>query len=66
MCLLGGIAKIKNYHDKKEIVEYVYEKPEGINNPEIKALKEYVKIDFEIPGCPINKEEFLRVIEALI
>lgn len=63
---LGGIAKIKNYSDKKKIINYVYKKPQGIDNPKIKPLKEYVKVDLEIPGCPINKEEFLRIIKELL
>lgn len=63
---LGGIAKIKNYSDKKKIINYVYKKQRGIDNPDIRPLKEYVKVDFEIPGCPINKEEFLRVIEGFL
>src|SRR4030043_2170942 len=56
---LGGIAKIKNYKDKNEVINYVYEKPEKINNSDVKPLKEYVKVNLEIPGCPMNNEEFL-------
>ncbi|HDZ54089.1 MAG TPA: NADH:ubiquinone oxidoreductase [Candidatus Nealsonbacteria bacterium] len=63
---LGGIAKIKNYSDKKKIIDYVYKKPQGIDNPDVRALKEHVKVDFEIPGCPINKEEFIRIMEEYI
>ena len=63
---LGGIAKIKNYKDKNTVVNYVYQKPQDIDNPDIKPLKEYVKVDLEIPGCPMNNEEFLRIIEDFI
>jgi len=63
---LGGIAEIKNYQDKNERMRYVYKNIEGINNPDIKPLSFYVKVDFEIPGCPISGEEFLRVAESLI
>jgi len=63
---LGGIAKIKNYLDKNEVIRKVYEKPDGIDNPDIRPLKEYVKVDLEIPGCPINKEEFLRLMKEFI
>lgn len=64
--VLGGIAEIKNYQDKFERMRYVYKNIEGINNPDIKPISHYVKVDFEIPGCPINNEEFLRVSESLI
>lgn len=63
---LGGIAKIKNYKDKNKVINYVYKKPEEIDNPEVKPLKEYVKVDLEIPGCPINKEEFLRIMKEFL
>lgn len=63
---LGGIAKIKNYKDKNKVINYVYEKPQDIDNPDIKPLKEYVKVDLEIPGCPMNKEEFLRIMEEFV
>jgi len=63
---LGGIAEIKNYQDKHERLRYVYQNFEGINNPDIKPLSHYVAVDMEIPGCPINKEEFLQVAKNLI
>lgn len=63
---LGGIARIKDSKNKKEVINYVYEKPGGIDNPDVRPLKEYVKVDFEIPGCPINREEFLRIIKEFI
>lgn len=63
---LGGIAEIKNYQDKKERMRYVYKNFENINNPDIKPLSHYVQVDFEVPGCPINKEEFLQFAKNLI
>lgn len=63
---LGGIAEIKNYQNKSERLKYVYKNVESINNPDIKPLSHYVKVDFELKGCPINKEEFLRVAKQII
>ncbi|MFH0852745.1 MAG: hypothetical protein V1845_04070 [bacterium] len=63
---LGGIAELKNYQDKNERLRYVYKNVEGIENPDIKPVKHYVKVDLEIPGCPINKEEFLWAVKELI
>jgi len=33
---------------------------------EPKGLSEYVKVDIEVPGCPIEKEEIFRVITSLL
>ena len=33
---------------------------------EAKGLAEYVKVDLEVPGCPIEKEEIFRTITSLL
>lgn len=33
---------------------------------EAKGLGDYVKVDYEVPGCPIEKEEILRVVASLL
>lgn len=63
---LGGVQELKNYQDKNEKMRYVYRNIEAINNPDIKPLKDYIKVDFELPGCPMNKEEFLTFCQKLI
>lgn len=64
---LGGVQEIKNYRgDKKQLIKIIYPNIRGIDNPNIKAVKEIVKVDLEIPGCPINKEEFFRLINELL
>lgn len=63
---LGGIAELKNYQDKNERMRYVYKNFESITNPDIKPLSHFVKVDFEIPGCPVNKYEFLAIAKQLV
>ncbi|MDD5590241.1 MAG: hypothetical protein PHQ47_03675 [Candidatus Portnoybacteria bacterium] len=63
---LGGIAELKNYQDKEQRLKYVYKNVEGIENPDIEPVKNYVKVDLEIPGCPINNEEFLWAVKELL
>jgi coenzyme F420-reducing hydrogenase gamma subunit len=63
---LGGVQEIKNYRDKEKILGYIYKKQKNIANPQIKEIDNFVKVDFTIPGCPINPEEFLRVLKSLI
>ncbi|PIP17174.1 MAG: hypothetical protein COX44_01365 [Candidatus Portnoybacteria bacterium CG23_combo_of_CG06-09_8_20_14_all_37_13] len=62
---LGGIPEIKNYTDKYQAVKYVYQNIKKIDNPEIKPLREFVKIDLEIPGCPSTGSEILEALKQL-
>jgi len=63
---LGGVHEIKNYKDRNKIIRYIYKQKRGIANPEIKEIDNFVKVDFVIPGCPINAEEFFSVLNCLI
>jgi len=64
---VGGPQEIKDYRgDKRKLMRLVYQNIRGIDNPNIKSVKEMVKVDLEIPGCPINKEEFFRLINDLL
>jgi sulfhydrogenase subunit delta len=63
---MGGIPEIKNYHEGVNTIKHVYKYLQGINNPEIKEIGNFVKVDFIFPGCPITGEEFLRYIPVLL
>ncbi|MAG44403.1 NADH:ubiquinone oxidoreductase [bacterium] len=63
---LGGIPEIKNYSDKGQAIKYVYKNIKNIDNLEIKPLRKYVKIDFEIPGCPPDKDEVFEILKQII
>jgi coenzyme F420-reducing hydrogenase gamma subunit len=66
----GGINKLKNLRPDLETVKRdVYK--ENADMPHLdtyptKAVDEVVKVDFKIPGCPINKHEFIRVVKELL
>lgn len=63
---MGGVPGIKNYIDRKRAAQKIYgENAKMIDNPPIKALKEYVKVDFEIHGCPITAKNLLSAIKSL-
>jgi len=65
--LLGGPQEIKDYKgDKNQIIRQIYPNIRGIDNPNIKSVKEMIKVDYEIPGCPINKDEFFDIINKII
>lgn len=64
---LGGVQEIKNYAEKNkdEKVKYVYPKYQRIQNPTVVPLWKVVKVDYTVPCCPINKDEFYRVISDI-
>ena len=63
---LGGIPEMKNYQGKEKTIRFIYKKLNHILNPEIKEIDNFVKVDFVIPGCPIDGEEFLKFVKDLI
>lgn len=63
---LGGIPEMKNYQGKEKTIRHIYKNLKDIANPEIKEIDNFVKVDFTIPGCPINNEEFLKYAKILI
>ena len=63
---LGGVPEIKNYRDKNKLIKSVYQCVKKIDNPPVLPLKSYVKVDFEIPGCPPNKDEIYRIVTELL
>ncbi|HDO19352.1 MAG TPA: hypothetical protein ENG74_01360 [Thermoplasmatales archaeon] len=67
---IGGVNKLRNRFDHKELLETVYGNSNLKRNPffdisDARAVDEIVKVDYYIPGCPINREEFKQVIVAL-
>lgn len=63
---MGGIPEIKNYQEGQNTVKHVYKYIQGIQNPEIKEVDNFVKVDFTFPGCPITGEEFLQYLPLLL
>jgi sulfhydrogenase subunit delta len=63
----GGIQALRNFSDVKEFLSIVYAKPEYISTLEKStAIAAHVKVDFELRGCPINKNQLVDVIKAFI
>lgn len=62
----GGLYKIKNYHRDICKAKFVYPNPQGIDDPKIKPLREYIKVDFTLPGCPLDGREFIKYAYELI
>jgi coenzyme F420-reducing hydrogenase gamma subunit len=63
---MGGIYHLKQYTDNEKSFNHVYGSNVGIDNLEVKPISKIVKIDATIPGCPVNGEEVLDVMHALL
>jgi sulfhydrogenase subunit delta len=66
----GGINRLKNHWSnmdevKKEVYGEHYQMPHLDTYP-TKGVDEVVKVDLYIPGCPINRDEFLRIVKELL
>ncbi len=61
----GGVTKLKNAYDLDEANREVYGDSAKETLP-TRAIKDVVKVDLEIPGCPVNKAEVERIVQRLI
>jgi coenzyme F420-reducing hydrogenase gamma subunit len=63
----GGIQALRNFRDVKEFMSVVYAKPEFISTLATSTpISAHVKVDFELRGCPINKNQLIEVISGFI
>ena len=61
----GGVNKLKNAYDLADVNREVYgDKPK--ETMPVRAIKDVVKVDLEIPGCPVNKAEVERIVQCLM
>jgi len=61
----GGIQALRNYQDTAEMVRTVYAKPDFISTLKMSApVAEHVPVDFELRGCPIQKQHLIELITA--
>jgi len=63
----GGIQALRNFKDVKEFVSIVYASPAYIETlAKSTAIADHVPVDFELRGCPINKNQLLELIGAFL
>ena len=63
----GGIQALRNWADVDEFTAHVYAHPDYIQTLDTSTpIAEHVKVDFELRGCPINTEQLVELIAALL
>lgn len=61
----GGIQSLRNFADVGEYTRYVYARPEYIRTlAQSTPIAAHVPVDYELRGCPINKEQLVEVVRA--
>lgn len=63
----GGIQALRNWTDVEAFKQAVYPSPDYIHSLGTSTpIAEHVRVDYELWGCPIDKEQLLRVITDLL
>ncbi len=61
----GGVNKLKNSYDLNDANKEVYGSfPK--ETEKTRPIKDVVKVDLEIPGCPVSKAEIERIIQHIV
>jgi coenzyme F420-reducing hydrogenase gamma subunit len=63
----GGIQALRNFKDVKDFLSVVYARPEYIETlAQSTPIAQHVRVDFELRGCPINRQQLVEVISAFL
>ena len=64
---LGGLNTLKNYQPEDEYRAYVYADRAGwFPTMPARPISAVVRVDAELPGCPMIKDEFLRFVKCAL
>lgn len=64
---LGGINAIRNRHDLDEVRQTVYgDKADWYETYPARPISAVIDVDAAIPGCPIDKKEFITAVTHLL
>jgi coenzyme F420-reducing hydrogenase gamma subunit len=63
----GGIQALRNFADVAEFAATVYARPDYISTLATSTpISSHVPVDFELPGCPIDKRQLIGLLTALL
>jgi sulfhydrogenase subunit delta len=64
---IGGVNAMKNLHEIEETKKTVYgDGAKHFDTLPVRRVRDVVQVDYNMNGCPIDKQEFLRVAGALL
>jgi sulfhydrogenase subunit delta len=61
----GGVNRQKNAYNLEQANREVYGDLPKETAP-VRPIKDLVKVDLEIPGCPVNKDEVERIVQHVV
>jgi len=61
----GGVNNLKNQFKIEEAVEIAYGK-DKVETSKVRRLADVVKVDLEIPGCPVSKAEVEKIVVDIV
>jgi coenzyme F420-reducing hydrogenase gamma subunit len=63
----GGLPAMQNSIPRAVLAREVYRAdPDFLDTVEARAAADFVPFEHRLPGCPMEREEFLRLVEALL
>jgi sulfhydrogenase subunit delta len=64
---IGGVNAIRKGMDMQEVRRLVYRDfAETFETADARPVEEIVEVDAVLPGCPIDREEFVRILKTLL
>lgn len=64
---LAGVNALKALHPLDDVRQYVYGDKSGwYDTYDARPIDAVIPVDFAIPGCPIDRDEFINVVKALL
>lgn len=63
----GGIQALRNFANHKEWLAAIYATPQTLETlAESTPIASHIKVDWELWGCPVNTEQVLEALRALL